>query len=128
MWRNRVLVPVLAVLLVVSTAESAAADSSACTHHFSGPQICIRLEGRNSWNTVIGFWVNPPKKMKSRPVSLYWNGKHFNTSRATRVGKTLSHKWSSLQTGTNTKLCVKFKGSQRMACQHTRWVGNRVSS
>jgi len=115
----------LAVSLVMTTAGPAAADSSSCTHHLSGPQICIRLEGHNHWNKITGIWTNPPKGVKSRTVTLYWNGKKHHTATARRVGKTLSYTWSSMDTGTDTKLCVKFKGSQRMACQTTKYVGTR---
>ncbi|MFE0654173.1 hypothetical protein ACFVZH_37080 [Streptomyces sp. NPDC059534] len=44
---------------------------------------------------------------------------------AKKVGKTLSYHWSSMQTGTDTKLCVKFKGSERMACETTKYIGDR---
>lgn len=74
----------------MTTAGTAAADSSACTHHFSGPQVCIRLDGKDSWNSVTGIWTNPPKRVKSRVVTLYWDGKRFDTATAKRVGKSLS--------------------------------------
>ncbi len=117
----------LAVPLVMTTAGPAAADTSACTHHFSGPQVCIRLEGNNGWNSVTGIWTNPPKHVKSNAVTLYWDGERFDTSTATRVGKTLSYTWSSMQTGTDTKLCVKFKGSSRTACEKTKYIGDRAN-
>ncbi|MGA4867164.1 hypothetical protein ACPB9J_31485 [Streptomyces lavendulocolor] len=37
----------LALACVIPSATPAAADTSACTHHWSGPQVCIRMEGRN---------------------------------------------------------------------------------
>lgn len=123
----RVGLPTLLVAAaMVPSATPAAADSSACTHHMSGPQVCIRLDGRNGWNSVTGIWANPPKHVKKRAVTLYWNGKRHDTSTAKRVGKSLSYKWSNMQTGTGTKLCVKFKGSNRMACQTTKYIGNRA--
>ncbi|MFJ8863733.1 hypothetical protein ACIRD8_35635 [Streptomyces sp. NPDC102451] len=117
----------LALPLVMTTAGPAMADSSSCTHHFGGPQICIRLEGRNDYNAVTAIWSNPPKKIKSRAVSLYWNGDHYDSATAKRVGKTLSYRWSTMDTGTNTRLCVRFKGSNRMACETTKYIGNRVN-
>ncbi|WP_455359510.1 hypothetical protein [Streptomyces sp. SYSU K21746] len=117
---------VLAAASVLPAAGPAAADSSACTHHFSGPQICIRLDGRNGWNSVTGIWTNPPKGTRSRQVSLYWNGEHFDTSVATRKGSTLSYTWAGMQTGTDTELCVRFKGSRRTACETTRYIGDRA--
>lgn len=118
---------VLAVAVVFGPmAPPVAADSSACTHHWSGPQICVRLKGRNGWNSITGIWTNPPSRVKTRTVSLYWNGAFFDKAVAKRVGGTLSHTWSSMQTGTDTRLCVKFKGSRRMACETTRYVGDRA--
>lgn len=119
----------LAVATIIGpTAPPAAADSSACTHHWSGPQICIRLKGHNGWNSVTGIWVNPPGRVMTRAVSLHWNGSLFDKAVAKRVGRTLSHTWSNMQTGTDTRLCVKFRGRQRMACETTRYVGDRASS
>lgn len=127
MRKTMCLAAALALPLTITTAEPAAADSSACTHHFSGPQICIRLQGRNDWNSVTGIWTNPPKHIKNRAVTLYWNGDRFSTATATRVGKTLSYTWTTLQTGTHATLCVKFKGSNRTACEKTKYIGNRTS-
>ncbi len=59
-------------------------------------------------------------------MTLYWDGRRFDTATAKRVGKSLSHTWSNLQTGTDTKLCVKFKGSNRMACEKTKYIGGRA--
>ncbi|MBT2441780.1 hypothetical protein J7E93_17000 [Streptomyces sp. ISL-36] len=117
----------LALPLALAAAGPAAADTSSCTHHFSGPQICIRLDGNNGWNSVTGIWRNPPKGLKSKAVTLYWNGEKFDTATARRVGKTLSYTWSNMQTGTDTKLCVRFKGSERMACDKTKYIGNRAN-
>lgn len=114
---------VLSLAAVPLVATPAAADASSCTHHFSGPQICIRLEGKNAWNSVTGFWTNPPAHLKKRKVHLYLDGKHFNTSTARRVGDTLSYTWSNFQTGTDKKICVRFKGSERMACETTKYSG-----
>ncbi len=116
----------VSVLLPVATAGPAAADTSACTHHFSGPQVCIRLEGRNHSNSVTAIWTNPSRGTKHRKVSLYMNGRHFSTAQAHRVGSTLSHTWGRFDTGTDTKLCVKFAGISRMACEMTRYIGDRT--
>ncbi|MFE4537378.1 hypothetical protein ACFRKB_20200 [Streptomyces scopuliridis] len=118
--RRSALVLALAGLAVSLSATPAAADSSACTHHFSGPQICIRLEGQGGRNAVTGIWTNPPRDVTSRAVSLYRNGQLIDTATATRSGKALTHSWPAEDAGTDTELCVKFRGSQRMACQTTR--------
>ncbi|MFE4539665.1 hypothetical protein ACFRKB_32145 [Streptomyces scopuliridis] len=113
----------LSVPLVMTTAGNAAADSSACTHHFSGPQVCIRLEGTNGWNSVTGIWTNPPKRVKTNAVTLFWNGERYRTATARRVGQSLSYTWKHMETGTNTKLCVRFAASSRTACEKTRYAG-----
>jgi hypothetical protein len=109
----------LAGLAVSMTATPAAADSSACTHHFSGPQICIRLDGQGATNAVTGLWTNPPTDLGSRAVSLYRDGRIADTATATRSDRALAYTWPTHDTGTDTELCVKFRGSQRMACQTT---------
>jgi hypothetical protein len=102
-----------------ASAAPAAADSSACTHDFSGPQICVRLDGRGATNAVTGIWTNPPAGTTSRAVSLYLGGRLVATATATRAGKALLHTWPSRNIGNRTKVCVKFRGSARQACQRT---------
>jgi hypothetical protein len=102
------------------SAPPAAADSSACTHHFSGPQICVRLDGRGGRNAVTALWTNPPERLRSRLVSLSRDGQVISTAPATRAGKALRHTWPPADTGDGTELCVRFRGSERIACQTTR--------
>ncbi|MEV6424462.1 hypothetical protein [Streptomyces sp. NPDC051662] len=118
--RRSALILALAGLAVSLTATPAAADSSACTHHFSGPQICIRLEGQGGRNAVTGIWTNPPREVTSRAVSLFRNGELIDTATATRSGKALTYRWPTEESGRDTELCVRFRGSKRMACQTTR--------
>ncbi|MFJ3176093.1 hypothetical protein ACIPJK_35720 [Streptomyces roseus] len=118
---------VLAAVAALSTAGPAAADSSSCTHHLSGPQICIRLEGNNFWNTPTAIWTNPGRKVMAREVSLFVNGKRYYGPRtATRKGKTLSYSWGRFQQDTDTQLCVRFAGIDRVACEFTRDIGDRA--
>ncbi|MFF0220107.1 hypothetical protein [Streptomyces vinaceus] len=118
---------VLAVVAALSTAGPAAADSSSCTHHVSGPQICIRLEGSNFWNTPTAIWTNPGRSVRAREVSLYVNGKrYYGLKTATRKGKTLSYTWGRFQQDADTKLCVRFQGIDRVACEFTRDIGDRA--
>ncbi len=118
----------LALTVVVPAATPAAADSSACTHHLSGPQVCIRLEGRNHWNSVTAIYVNPPRSAKSRTVRLTLNGDQLGRAqKARRVGKTISYTWSGFDTGTGVTVCVRFTGIDRVACEKTKYIGNRAS-
>ncbi|GAA3717341.1 hypothetical protein [Streptomyces tremellae] len=116
--------PAALVLLLTGTALSAAtapaaADSSACTHDFSGPQVCIRLEGRGATNSVTGIWTNPPASLAARTVSLFLDGRLVSTATATRSGRALTHTWPSSDLGSGTRVCVTFQGSARSACQTT---------
>ncbi|MBP0460271.1 hypothetical protein [Streptomyces montanisoli] len=113
------LVIALAGGALCATAAPAAADSSACTHDFSGPQICIRLDGQGATNAVTGIWTNPPSGVSSRTVSLTFDGRLVSTATATRSGKALTYTWPSRYTGSGTKVCVTFRGSARSACQTT---------
>lgn len=114
----------LAVACLIPTATPAAASTSSCTHHWSGPQVCIRLTGRNEWNAVTAIWVNPPRKVKNRSVRLYSNGKPlFGPELARLVGTTVSYTWSAFDTGAHTRLCVRFTGINRTACESTTYSG-----
>jgi hypothetical protein len=117
--RQSALTLALAGIGLSITATPASADSSACTHHFSGPQICIRLEGRGSTNAVTGVWTNPPAGLASRAVSLYRGGRLVDGATATRSGRALAYTWPDRDTGSGAELCVRFQGSERMACQTT---------
>ncbi|MDX3853867.1 hypothetical protein [Streptomyces sp. AK02-01A] len=118
-FRQAALVLALAGLAVSLGVTPAAADSAACTHHFSGPQICIRLEGSGGRNAVTGIWTNPPPRAAFRTVSLFRDGARVDTARATRSDRALAHTWPRWDTGTGIELCVKFRGSRRTACQTT---------
>lgn len=118
--RRSALALALAGVAVSLTATPAEADSSACTHHFSGPQICVRLDGQGATNSVTGIWTNPPADVGSREVALYRAGRLVDTATATRSGKALTYTWRTHDTGRNTEVCVKFRGSRRVACQTTR--------
>ncbi|WP_148587813.1 hypothetical protein [Streptomyces sp. WAC01526] len=116
----------VSALLTVAAAVPAAADTSSCTHHFTGPQVCIRLEGRNHLNSATAIWTNPSPGTKHRKVTLFVKGRRFSTVQAHRVGDTLSHTWGTFDTGTDTKLCVKFADIPQMACETTRYIGDRA--
>ncbi|MGA4960343.1 hypothetical protein [Streptomyces lavendulocolor] len=118
----------LALACVIPSATPAAADTSACTHHWSGPQVCIRMEGRNGWNTVTAIWTNPPKSVKKRTVWLTQDGDRVGKAQtARRKGKTLSYTWSGFEQGTDATMCVRFKGINRVACDKTKYIGDRAS-
>lgn len=113
---------------IVPASAPASADSSACTHNWSGPQVCVRLEGRNGWNSVTAIWANPPKSVKKRAVRLTLDGHQLGGSQtARRVGGTISYKWSGFEQGTGIKVCIHFTGIDRVACEETKYIGDRAS-
>jgi hypothetical protein len=117
-----------ALVTALPMAAPAAADSSSCTHSFSGPQICIRLEGRNGWNNVAAIWTNPSRGTRHRPVWVTVNGRQYGPKeRATRVGGTLSYRWSGWEQGTDAKICIRFARIDRVACEHTKYTGDRAN-
>ncbi|MFJ3728835.1 Ku protein [Streptomyces sp. NPDC090045] len=71
---------VLAVASVLSTAGPAAADSSSCTHHFSGPQACVRLEGSNSAWRPPSSW----RPARSSPGPASWPSSQSSCPRGGR--------------------------------------------
>lgn len=57
-------------------------------------------------------------------MQLYSNGhKLFRPEKAHRVGDSIRYTWSAFDTGTGTKLCVRFAHSNRVACESTRYSG-----
>ncbi|MDQ0988790.1 hypothetical protein QFZ74_000018 [Streptomyces sp. V3I7] len=75
---------------------------------------------------MTAIWSNPPKKAKTRSVRVTLDGDQLGSAQtARRVGKTISYRWSAFDTGTDTKVCVKFAGINRVACETTRYIGNR---
>lgn len=60
-------------LSAVATTPAAHAAASSCTHDWSGPQICIKTDGRDGTpnpGTVTASWTNPSKSRQSATVYL----------------------------------------------------------
>ncbi|MEV6202510.1 hypothetical protein AB0M64_21390 [Streptomyces sp. NPDC051771] len=56
------------------------------------------------------------------------NGERYGRKeKATRVGDTNSYHWSGWDQGTDAKICVHFKGINRVACEKTKYIGNRIN-
>ncbi|MFJ4713882.1 hypothetical protein [Streptomyces sp. NPDC088785] len=127
MIRGAVTASALALAVVAALAQGGPAaateaaparvDRSSCTHHWSGPQICIRMTGDALRTRVVGFWSNPPGSVRSRTTWLASDGRRITSvARATRVGKTVSFTWSGADYR-GRKICVRFRGINRTACQ-----------
>ncbi|MDH6130361.1 hypothetical protein [Kitasatospora sp. GP82] len=109
------------LLLPVPAADAAPAHrtSSACTHHLSGPQVCIRLVGRGTrQDHVIAVWANPPKGVNERTAHLYkGGGEPFVPVTGHRDGDEITADWGWMDLKPGA-VCVGFDGTEgRRACQ-----------
>ncbi|MEU5483474.1 hypothetical protein [Streptomyces mirabilis] len=77
---------------------------------------------------MTAIWANPPKSVKKRAVRLTLDGHQLGGSQtARRVGGTISYKWSGFEQGTGIKVCIHFTGIDRVACEETKYIGDRAS-
>ncbi|MEU1660670.1 hypothetical protein ABZ527_31800 [Streptomyces griseofuscus] len=84
------------------------------------------MQGRNGWNSITAIWVNPPASVKRRSVRLLLAGAQFGPAHtARRVGHTVSHTWPAFEQDTDVKVCVRFAGVNRVACDRTMYIGSR---
>ncbi|MFF3265325.1 hypothetical protein ACFYWO_39955 [Streptomyces sp. NPDC002932] len=107
-----------AVLLAVSEMPAQAA-ASACTHHWSGPQICISTTGK--WGSsnpgkVTTAWTNPPKSRRTAIVHITEPGGLTYTKKATRSKGQLIASTRPYRGMPDGKLCARYEGSDRTAC------------
>ncbi|MFB8085992.1 hypothetical protein [Streptomyces sp. NPDC055992] len=114
----RSLVVAAAALVSAAGAVPAQAAASACTHHWSGPQICISTDGeQGSANPghVTTAWTNPPKHLRTATVHIKEPDGFQYTVKAHRVrGQLIASFTPGLMD--DGKLCARYAGSSRMAC------------
>ncbi|AZS73168.1 hypothetical protein DDE74_21400 [Streptomyces lydicus] len=105
-------------LSAVATTPAAHAAASACTHDWSGPQICIKTDGQDGTpqpGTVTATWTNPPKSRKAATVYLYQpDGFSYSFKAKRSGGQIVGHTVPGLQSSGD--LCVRFKGGSDKAC------------
>lgn len=107
-----------AVLLAVSEMPAQAA-ASACTHHWSGPQICISTTGESGSpnpGRVSTAWTNPPAKRKTATVHITEPGGLSYTKTARRSKGQLIASFWPYRSMSDGKLCARYDGSSRTAC------------
>lgn len=108
-----------AVSMITAAAVPAQAAASACTHHWSGPQICISTTGEGGSvnpGRVTAAWTNPPRGTKSARVRFVLpDGFTYTlTAHRSRRGQLVVSDHPGMQpTG---RLCVRFEVSSRRAC------------
>ncbi|MFD5786741.1 hypothetical protein ACFWH1_08900 [Streptomyces sp. NPDC127037] len=115
----RALVVAAATLAGTAGALPAQAAASACTHHFSGPQICISTDGEpGSANPghVTTAWTNPPKNRRTATVHIKEPDGFRYTVKAHRVRGQLVASFAPGRLMEDGKLCARYAGSSRMAC------------
>lgn len=94
------------------------AAASACTHHFSGPQVCISTDGdagSENPGRVTTAWTNPPRGKRTATVHITEPGgmRYTLTARRSRGQLIASFTPGALRDG---KLCARYQGSSRTAC------------
>ncbi|MFC7934581.1 MULTISPECIES: hypothetical protein [Streptomyces] len=111
-------VGVTAVALIVSLDDPAHAVASGCTHHLSGPQVCISTTGEaGSANPgrVRASWTNPPRDRTTATVHITEPGGQTYTLTARRHdGQLVATFTPGIQA--DGKLCARYQGSRRTAC------------
>ncbi|MEV7817094.1 hypothetical protein AB0P05_41495 [Streptomyces flaveolus] len=113
---------VLALAVVLPSAVPAAADTSACTPHWSGPQVCIRLAGPQRRERGHGDLDQSTEDGEDARGASVLDGRQYGTvETARRVRGTLSHTRASFEQGTGVKVCVRFAGILRVACDRTKY-------
>ncbi|MFJ4126119.1 hypothetical protein ACIP3U_32955 [[Kitasatospora] papulosa] len=111
-------VSITAAALATTLDAPAHAAASACTHHLSGPQICISTTGESGSanpGRVHTAWTNPPANRSSARVYITEPGGQTYTLTARRHGSRLV---ASFTPGIQAdgKLCARYHGSRRTAC------------
>ncbi|MEU9535860.1 hypothetical protein AB0D00_26575 [Streptomyces sp. NPDC048213] len=115
----RVLMVAAVTLAGAADAVPAQASASACTHQWSGPQICISTDGEpGSANPghVTTAWTNPPKHRQTATVHIKEPDGFRYTVTAHRVRGQLIASVVPGRLMDDGKLCARYAGSSRMAC------------
>ncbi|MFB8027264.1 MULTISPECIES: hypothetical protein [unclassified Streptomyces] len=111
-------VSVTALALAVSLDVPAHAAASACTHHLSGPQICMSTTGESGSanpGTVSTAWTNPPANRSSARVYITEpGGQRYALTTRRRGGRLVASFTPGIQA--DGKLCARYQGSSRTAC------------
>ncbi|WP_331734087.1 hypothetical protein OG345_41225 (plasmid) [Streptomyces sp. NBC_01220] len=103
----------------VAASGPAQAAASACTHHFSGPQICISTTGEGGSanpGRVTTAWTNPPRDRTRATVHITEPGGFSYTLTARRRDGQLIASVVPDRLMSNGKLCARYRGSSRTAC------------
>ncbi|UQA91389.1 hypothetical protein [Streptomyces halobius] len=102
----------------IAAAPSAQAAASACSHDWSGPQICITTDGDSGSENpghVTTAWTNPPKSRKTATVYITQpDGFTYKIKAKRSGGQIIGHTVPGAQR--NGKLCARYKGSSHTAC------------
>ncbi|GAA3015335.1 hypothetical protein [Streptomyces fulvorobeus] len=112
-------VGVTAAALLTSMQAPAQAAASACTHHFSGPQVCISTTGESGSanpGKVWTSWTNPPRDRTRATVHITEPDGFTYTITARRRGGQLIASTIPGDLLDDGKLCARYQGSRRTAC------------
>ncbi|MDT0432909.1 hypothetical protein RM649_35495 [Streptomyces sp. DSM 41770] len=115
----RVLLVAVVAVLAVSPGTPAQAAASACTHHFSGPQVCISTTGASGSanpGRVTASWTNPPRSLTRSTVRITEPGGFSYTLTARRHDGQIVASTVPGRMMRDGRLCARFAGSDRTAC------------
>ncbi len=108
-----------ATALITSMETPAVAAASACTHHFSGPQICISTTGDSGSpnpGKVWTSWTNPPRNRTQATVHITEpDGLTYTVTARRRDGELVASTVPGRMMK-DGKLCARYEGSSRTAC------------
>lgn len=114
------LVGITATVLVSAVSLPAAhAAASACTHHLSGPQICISTNGEGGSanpGRVTTAWTNPPANRTTATVRITEPDGFSYTIKAHRSRGQLIASVTPGRLMDDGRLCARYAGSGRTAC------------
>ncbi|MFJ9408807.1 hypothetical protein [Streptomyces sp. NPDC101393] len=100
-------------------APAANAAASACSHNWSGPQVCIAISGPDGSSypgTITATWTNPPKSRHKATAYISTYAASVKVT-AKRSGDAIKGSYNSYGTNfSNGALCARFKGSSVKAC------------
>ncbi|WP_431676641.1 hypothetical protein [Kitasatospora sp. KL5] len=110
-------------LVLVTATPAASAErrsSNACTHDWSGPQVCIEIEGHDDWASRLRVrWIDPPSGKDAAEAILHEGDEqrevHIRMP-GRRQGKEIVAEWTDIRLSWG-KVCGSFAGLNAWACQ-----------
>jgi hypothetical protein len=117
----------LAAATPATAASSRRSSGEACTHNWSGPQVCLQIDGHDAWaDRVTVTWTDPGSGVDSSIAMLHEGDEqrevHIRQEGHRRNGKIVAE-WTGIQLAWG-KVCGSFAGTAGVwACQDVHTGG-----